>query len=214
VSEEVKASPWFQALMVTPPTICGVQLRPFSIGHEMILSELASPYAVGGPVTDADLLLALQLCSRTVAECREFMAGHRSGLAWWSWKWTRRGLATAHKSFRTYLDDYGNLPALVQTADGSTRHLDASPYWHMARLLCEHYGADLATVWDTAKPIAICAIDAWAESQGTATVASEGEGAILELAQRAQELFEEGKSDEAQELIARAEVMAGAMRAN
>ena len=51
-------------------------------------------------------------------------------------------------------------------------------------------------------------------ADGTATVASDGEGAILDLAQRAQALFESGRADEAQQLIAQAEHMAGAMRAN
>lgn len=217
MSEERKVSPWFQAVMVTPPRICGRRLRPYSIGHEMILSEIASPYVCGGEATARDTMLALQVCSRTVDDCREWL---RSGgpssrrLEWWAMRWARH-MATAGESFRVYLADYGNLPAIVQTGEGERARLAGSPWWHMVRIMCEHFApliAQYPTVWDVPKPIAICAVDCWAESTGNATLASENEATILSVVQQAQDLMAAGKHAEAAKLFERAELMAAGMR--
>jgi len=210
VDAEAKYSPWFQALVVAPPVICGRALLPYSIGHELILSELGNVYVRGGGDNRYDLLMALQICSRTVTAFRDWRAAGLPGWRGYCWRWRRADLATAESSFRAYLDNYNRLPALV--SKGNVRKLDASPYWHMARILCEHYGATLADVWDTPKPVAICAVDCRAESQGTASEACDEEEAVLQLVQRAQALIDAGDNEGAQRLFAQAEIAARGMR--
>lgn len=44
----------------------GIELRPFSLGHRILLHSLASPFvADAAPVTPANLMVAVQVCART-----------------------------------------------------------------------------------------------------------------------------------------------------
>ena len=214
-----QASAWFQALFVAPPTICGVRLRPYSIGHERILIEIGSPYAIGGEPGDADLLAALQVCGRTFAECRQMFAGGPTRrLRRWGDRWTRHGLATAHKSFQTYLSDYQRAPVHEQTGDEVACKADI--YWHYARILCNCYGFDFFadprnpanSAWDCPKPVAVCCADAWGESQGAKGLVSDADERIADTVTEGQAALDAGRPDEAEALFQRAQIMANRLR--
>ena len=212
-------SAWFQALFVAPPRICGVQLRPYSIGHERILIEIGSPYATGEEPTDSDLLAAIQICGRTLAGCQQLIAGGPTRrLRRWGVRWTRYGLATAHKSFRTYLDDYLRAPAHEKT--GNETPCNADVYWHYARILCDCYGFDFFadprnpanSAWDCPKPVAVCCADAWGESQGVKGLVSDADERIADTVVEGQKALAEGRTEEATALFQKAQVMANRLR--
>jgi len=211
-----KFSPWFQAVMVRPPCICGLQMRPYSIGHELILSELGNPYASGGIPTKVDLLFALQVCARRTDKVREWlMAGglRTRRMAWWAYRCGRGDMADAEAAFRTYWADYNNLPALC---NASGKRLNASPQWHMAGILMQHCDAlcrQYGNVWDVPKPIAICAVDAWAERNGGADIATNDEKEMLKLARDMKALLAAGHNDQAAKLMERIQTMAATQRA-
>ena len=56
---------WLQAALPDPPTVClKLKLRPYSIGHELLLRRFASPFVNDEPADIPDLLLAALICSQ------------------------------------------------------------------------------------------------------------------------------------------------------
>jgi hypothetical protein len=181
---------WFQAQIVCPPIICGVQLLPFSIGHEYILRRLDNPYLVGGPRTRESLLECIQICSRNMAKNRTWFAeiGTRWGtikLAWWAFRLRKLNLTIAGESFCQYMMDYVECPDHWDPASdvsGGGKGSCAPWEYHLHRIMCEvyHYTADEA--WDVPLARARCYFDAWAESNGDKSLVSEHEQELSILA--------------------------------
>jgi hypothetical protein len=178
----VSVDAWTQALLVTPLTIGGVRLRPFSLAHSMVLRAKASPYIIGGPATHDDLFFALQVCARTLAQIRESLLGPHppfgrlliAGL-----RWRRASFSLADKSFRTYLSDYRRFP---ERQPSDSKGFSAAPFeWHAARILCGQYGVTLAEAWDMPLGLAVCAFDTWTESQGDKGLVTAYDQALTDL---------------------------------
>lgn len=67
--------------------ILGAALRPFSLGHRLLLEQLDSPFVTGARAPEiADLQVGLWVCSRSYEEGRRAM---RKGLGplWWLHAW-------------------------------------------------------------------------------------------------------------------------------
>lgn len=187
--------PWTQALLVTPLTICGVALRPYSLAHHVVLRAKHSPYVTGGIANRQDLFFALQVCARSLAQIRTELLGTRppvwrlffSGL-----RWRRASFETADASFRTYLSDFRRYPERNQT-DGKSSI--AAPFeWHAARILCSEYGYTLDNVWDVAMSASVCAVDAWAEARGDKGLMSEYDKQLASVMQRMEAAEKAGES--------------------
>lgn len=212
MTEQAQQSAWFQALFVSPPIICGLQLRPYSIGHEMLLAEMGSPFAYhSAQATDEDLLTALQICSRTFRECQDFTAGRFNvwRMARWARRWHRIDLTTAHASFRTYLADYQRVP-VREDGDTGGATIKASPYWHFVRILTSVYGYSFDAAWDCPKAVATCCADVWSESQGGKGLVSDVEERIADLVNRGKDYATAGNQPAAEECWRRAQTIASA----
>lgn len=55
---------YWKAFLAEPVTVLGVQLRPFSLGHSLLLDVYESPFCKGGAVTLTELVFAVWICSR------------------------------------------------------------------------------------------------------------------------------------------------------
>lgn len=195
---------WFQALFASPPVICGVRLRPYSLGHEMLLHRLGNPFVTGGERTAQALMTAVLVCSRTTAENRERTLRPTvrdvARLWWWGRRWRRRmDLPTAVDSFGQYIADHSEVPEhKVAEKQDSAPHLAAAPVpWHIVRCLCSEYGMLPEQAWDCPKALAVCYWDVWRESQGDETLASEDELKVSEMVQRGRESMAHGRTAEA-----------------
>jgi len=180
----------------------------------MLLIETNSPYAYRDvQATDEDLLTAVQICSRTFAEGCDFLAGDMNArrLMCWARRWSKYGLATAHASFRTYLDDYQRVP-LREDSEDANPSLKASPYWHLVRVLCSTYGFKFREAWDCPKSVAICAADVWSEAQGGKGLVSDAEERVIDTVNRGRAAMDQGNAEAARELFAQAQRMADAAR--
>lgn len=175
---------FFQAIVCQPPVICGRRLLPFSVSHEYILKALESPYIIGGPVTKADVLLAIDVCAHTWQDnaARLFGGAPPVGL-WrrWGRRWLRGKLSTADKSLRRYIEDYTACPEHWSGADGS--EIRAPWEFHLVRILMDHCGFSEAAAWDCPLARARCYADTWSESQGDKTLVNAAEQAAIEAAQ-------------------------------
>jgi len=65
-----------RAALPAPTKVCGIPLRPYSLGHELLLVAEASPFLTGGGVFPGDLLTAIWICSST------FEGAKRSQNSW------------------------------------------------------------------------------------------------------------------------------------
>ena len=194
--------PWFQAFMVTPPRICGVQLLPYSVAHDYLLSHLGNPYVLTLPdATEAHLFELVAVCGRTWQENRAaFMGGGQAaffgGLPRWVRRWSRRmDFRIADASVRTYLADYRLVAEhhfSKTPADPNDEGIAAPHHWHLVRCLCQHWGRTFDQAWDTAINEAKCCFDCWAESNGDDTLDSVLDMHVNDLCREADRLGKAG----------------------
>jgi len=62
---------YLKAALPDRHTVLGVPLQPFSIGHQLLLERLRSPFAFVEPAAPEDLFIALLVCSQSHAEAAE-----------------------------------------------------------------------------------------------------------------------------------------------
>ena len=65
----------YDAWLSQPPLILGVRLRPFSLGHWLILEALDNSWLpdMPGPQTALDLAMLVNVCARSFDEAREWL---------------------------------------------------------------------------------------------------------------------------------------------
>lgn len=59
------------AMFYRPPALLGRAMRPFALGHVVVLLAAKSPLAVGGPVSWQDVLFACYVCALSWSEISE-----------------------------------------------------------------------------------------------------------------------------------------------
>jgi hypothetical protein len=64
---------WARCQIFRPREVLGIPLRPFSLGHFLILAHSESPFIFGGPIGDGDFIFAVNICSRTYEQCLEWI---------------------------------------------------------------------------------------------------------------------------------------------
>lgn len=170
-------------------------MRPYSLAHSIILRAKGSPYLADAPSAQRDLFFALQICARTLTQCKQRLLGPHlpiwqlflSGL-----RWRRASFATADASFRVYLADYRRYP---ERQPSDTKSDIVAPFeWHAARVLCREYGFNLDNVWDTPINVAVCAVEAWQESRGVKGLMSQYDAALNDLMTRQTEYEKAGNA--------------------
>lgn len=185
---EAEPDCWFQSLMVTPPKIAGVRLLPYSLAHHAILSGLGSPYSIGGIPSRQDVLIAIQVCSKTWDQNRAWLDNNPAdvtGVMGWlislgrfslrRMRWTPFNWRAAHDDLMTYIEDYGRVPDHIRSGDVSaddSAEIKAPYEWHIVRILCTAYGMTHDQAWNCPLNLAKCYADTWAESNGDDTMLS------------------------------------------
>lgn len=136
-----------------PCVIANTVMRPFSLGHHLLLKRLGLPFA-GAPLADAapgDIALGIAICAtryntalaamlsgewdRMVAQWRRRAVGH-----WWNRK--RVNWKEAEELFRAYLAAGYTKPPVRQYQPGSDSLEITAPWEEL--LLCRLVGAGFA----------------------------------------------------------------------
>src|SRR4051812_47664580 len=100
-----------KAALPAPTRICGIPLRPYSLGHELFLIRESNPFAVGGPILPGDLQEAIWICAMTFKACRRAHASLMYLPALMALKWrVGRSVKRGHiigdiSAFRAYRAD-------------------------------------------------------------------------------------------------------------
>lgn len=138
-------SNFYLAAVPEPVTLLGLKLRPYSLGHKLLLHRIESAFVCGGPVTYTDLAASIFICAQTYHEALasfsdpalpRFMAHwHRklTGNLWWRrllhrslsrfnvscFKLTPVDLQSKSKAFANYLEAGSQVPYYEIPADKS-----------------------------------------------------------------------------------------------
>lgn len=204
---------WLQSILATPPKICGIQLRAFSVAHAFVLRRMANPFAVGGARDFSDLYTALEICSRRFAELPALMASppaarllRRAGRVW------AHRFETAENSFRIYIGDFLATPQRFEAGGGTPLR---SPWeYYLATLLMNELGFAEGDAWDCPYARASCYAAAYAERNGDDSLVPDSESEIFGVMARANAAAESGRAAEAARLYRQVEQLTTARRAS
>lgn len=67
-----------KAFFSAPPTVFGLRLRPFSLGHSFLLEAIGNPVAMGEPYSPQDAAVFAAVCSMTFANALVLLNGSKA----------------------------------------------------------------------------------------------------------------------------------------
>ena len=182
-------SVWIKSALVEPLRILGVQLRPFSAWHALILTAFDSPFVCGGEPVIGDLVMALLVCRDGYADkLRHLLAFQRAGLtkACYAVRWLFSDWHRAADDFAAYLEAFQAGPGYWPS--NNAKHSRVLPPFKIVTTLLSHMGGlTLAEAWDMPLCLANCFQASIAEDNG---MEIQGEDEIRK-AMDAERLFEE-----------------------
>jgi len=98
-----------EAFLNTRHVILGRVMRPLSLGHSFALETFSSPFYAGDRASEAELRMAVWLCSRPALALPETGS---LAFRWWSFRTARWSWQKALVQWRDYVDDYLAPPQL------------------------------------------------------------------------------------------------------
>lgn len=112
---------YYLAAIPDPVTLLGLRLKPFSLGHVILLHRIESAFVAGGVPTYDDLASSVLICSQTYGEAlasfndpdlSKFMRTWHDKLTWRGWFKKRAviDLAEKSKAFSDYVRDGSKVP--------------------------------------------------------------------------------------------------------
>lgn len=119
----------FASIMVQPPVIrcIGVEMRPFSLGHHLLLEHERSPFVIGGSFPSyADLIAAAFTCAHTWEENLALRRSPRR-MKLRAWVWGRLAgnfdVAVEILHINQYIRDAEIIPEQRKSKPGTSRYL-------------------------------------------------------------------------------------------
>jgi hypothetical protein len=96
-----------EAFLNAPHRVCGLSMRPLSVGHAFTLEAIASPFYHGQMGSEAELRLAAWICSRPPLTLPDM-----DSWACRLWKWRKIDFAAEVQRWKTYVADYCATPQM------------------------------------------------------------------------------------------------------
>lgn len=184
---------WLQSLMLHPPAICGMQLKPYSLIHDLTLECLENPVAAGGTLTDTKLLEAVFICSRDWQGLRRDLLAMDDAKAFSFGKKAIKTIDEDRESFRVYVSEY---KAIAPRSKSKSKD-DACVPWqfHVARSLCGDWGFTEPQAWDMPVNRAVCYCDTKQEYDGGKSLISPYDAEMADLMAKAKAFYDAGDRD-------------------
>lgn len=118
---------FYLSALPEPVTLLGLKLRPYSLGHVLLLHRVESAFVCGGNVTYADLALSVFICAQTYREAEASFSDPKlprfmrkwhdklTGDPWWRPRLRRRKFAVIDlkaksEAFAKYIEDGSRSP--------------------------------------------------------------------------------------------------------
>jgi hypothetical protein len=109
---------WINAILADREFSClRLRLRPYSIGHEILLSRIESPFVTGSAATLPDLLLACMVCSQTFENGRKLTSSPSLMdlifMRLWRWRLGKFDALAEMDKFETYRSEAMWIPDIL-----------------------------------------------------------------------------------------------------
>lgn len=123
------------------PTVLGVRLVPYTVGHAIVLQRLRSPYVLGGEINPSDLVEAVLVCSQPPLESiKSIKSIWRDVILWlWGKRIAKLNLFSESDKFQLWLKDQSTAPEVLMEA-GSSQKRPAMPWPERVLVGCLNVG--------------------------------------------------------------------------
>lgn len=188
------AENYFAAAEPNTPRCIGLKLRPYSLGHHVLLHAYNSSFLTSSDPTFADLIFGVFICSQSWRGWAEWKDSWKFPvfLKLWGWIQRRFNIEREATAFREYLIAGSRTPELVVPAAAESLNAPWEPRLKM--FLVEKFKLTAEEAMDY--PLAL----AWQEYCAHA----EAEGRLKLLGESDEKAFELSGSDELQAMLAQA----------
>lgn len=172
---------FFKSVLMQPPRIMGVKLRPFSCYHALVMMQFDSPFLMDGSVDAGDIAAALCIMSEGYDDdLRRLMRLENSFIyrSYWFVKLffcSRKTLERVTAEIRAHIRGYSDVPELRSGwADKSSKSDASGVPWpfRVAATVWKNFKCSESAAWDMALSKAACFRACHAEDCGM-TVKSE-----------------------------------------
>lgn len=125
------------------PTVLGVRLVPYTVGHAIVLQRLRSPYVLGGEINPSDLVEAVLVCSQSPLESiKSIKSIWRDALLWlWGKRIAKMNLMVESDKFQLWLKEQSTAPEVLVEA-GTKSKRPAMPWPERVLVGCISLGID------------------------------------------------------------------------
>ena len=123
------------------PTVLGVRLVPYTVGHAILLQRLGSPYVLGGEITSNDLVEAVVVCSQSPLESIRSIKSVWKDLVLWLWvkRIAKLNLLAESEKFQLWLKDQSTAPEVLMEAGAKSKR-PAMPWPERVLVGCLNIG--------------------------------------------------------------------------
>jgi hypothetical protein len=155
---------FFKSVLIQPPKIMGVQLRPFSAYHALVLMQFDNPFISREPVSNSDIAAALTIMSQGVNDkLSRFMALENSKIyrAYWLCKLFLSGdkkLELVIADIRAHIGGYTDLPEIRESWSGKSSGKGSGVPWpfRIAATVWKNFPCKENDAWDMPLNKAAC----------------------------------------------------------
>lgn len=125
------------------PTVLGVRLVPYTVGHAIVLQRLRSPYVLGGEITPNDLVEAVLVCSQPPLESIKSIKSVWRDVVLWLWgkRIARLDLLEESQKFQLWLNEQSTAPEVLMES-GKQPKKPAMPWPERVLVGCIGIGID------------------------------------------------------------------------
>jgi hypothetical protein len=190
------------AALPAPVRVCGLPLRPFSIGHSLHLIRSESPFVTGEPILPGDVFTAVWICASTWKELlyRDYL--HVLKLKLLRRKVAKSDHAETDKELVAYFKngalELPNSEIYVPTRDKSGREAGAPFLLRLQQFLMIHLRKNEADAWDFPLGLAKMRWQTYWEQEGGCDVKNAKEVQMEEMIRMSEEkLTKEKEADDA-----------------
>jgi len=175
---------YVQAAIPEPYRVLGKRLKPFCLGHQLLLERFGCSFASGGPHGFADLILGVFICSQTYEQALESLNSRWVLLRvkLWGLFWRRFDYIEKIKLFDLYVSEAKQQPQFWIEREGRESNIPFNQF--LKSKLMQELGMGESEALNTPYQSAIWNFCTWLESEGAIRLFSERDIALIEAAKR------------------------------
>ena len=139
----MEESVWARAAFQEEITVMRLRLRPYSCGHEILLSHIGSPVLSGGNVEWSDVFTACLICAHDFRGGIDIIRRPRKAfMSCLVWRFLTRGVHLIEElhRFRNYIHSGTWQPKVNPAIGDGCRRLKAPRAWRLVPFLCTTLG--------------------------------------------------------------------------